>query len=128
MAEQTPAEKPPADQPKLTETGLAPNVAGLLCYVLWWVSGLVFLMLEPKNDFVRFHAKQSVIVFGAIFVIMIGVGILVWIPILGYIFDAINWVIGAIAFVLWIVLMVKAYQGARYKIPWAGERAERWRV
>ena len=128
MAEQTPAEKPPADQPKLTETGLAPNVAGLLCYVLGWISGLIFLLLEPKSDFIRFHAKQSIIVFGALNIIAIGLGILGWIRILGFVFGAINWVIGAIAFVLWIVLMVKAYQGARYKIPWAGERAERWRV
>ena len=49
-----------------TSTGLTENVAGLLCYVLGWVSGIVFLIIEPENKFVRFHAFQSIIVFGLI--------------------------------------------------------------
>ena len=47
-----------------TSTGLDENVAGLLCYVLGWISGIVFLLIEPENKFVRFHAIQSIIVFG----------------------------------------------------------------
>ena len=49
-----------------TSTGLDENVAGLLCYVLGWVSGLVFILIEQENNFVRFHAMQSIIVFGAL--------------------------------------------------------------
>ena len=98
-----------------TSTGLTENVAGLLCYVLGWVSGLVFLLLEKENKFVRFHAIQSIIVFGIIFLVAI---ILSWIPWVG----TIIWLLGV---VLWIVLMVKAYQGAKYKIPWAGNIAEK---
>ena len=45
---------------------LEPNVAGLLCYVGGWISGVIFLLLEQKNKFVRFHAIQSIIVFGAL--------------------------------------------------------------
>ena len=49
-----------------TSTGLAENVAGMLCYVLCWISGVVFLVIEPSNKFVRFHAMQSILVFGGL--------------------------------------------------------------
>ena len=45
-----------------TSTGLDENVAGLLCYILGWITGIVFLVIEPDNKFVRFHALQSIIV------------------------------------------------------------------
>ena len=102
-----------------TSTGLDENVAGLLCYVLGWVSGIIFLLLERENKFVRFHAIQSIVVFAVLSVAGIILG---WIPILGGAFSAI---IGVLSFILWIVLMVKAYQGSRYKLPWAGDFAER---
>lgn len=51
-------------QAKKTSTGLDENLAGLLCYVGWWVSAIVFLIIEPENRFVRFHAIQSLVVFG----------------------------------------------------------------
>lgn len=103
-----------------TSTGLQENVAGLLCYVLGWISGIVFLILEPKNKFVRFHAFQSIVVFGAITVASM---ILTWIPFIGWIFGTI---IGIVAFILWIVLIVQAAQGLLYKLPWAGDLAEKW--
>jgi uncharacterized membrane protein len=110
-----------------TSTGLEANVAGLLCYVLWWVSGLVFLLLEKENRFVRFHAMQSIVTFGAITVVSIVLSILAAIiPFIGFIFGILNVIIGLLAFVLWIVLMVKAYQGETYKLPWAGDQAEKW--
>ncbi len=65
-----------------TSTGLEENVAGLLCYVLGWVSGVILLLVESQNPFVRFHAAQSIIVFGvaniawAIFNWLPGVGVL----------------------------------------------------
>jgi uncharacterized membrane protein len=102
-----------------TSTGIEPNVAGLLCYVLGWVSGLVFFILEKDNKFVRFHAMQSIVTFGALTVVNF---ILMFIPIIGWI---ISWLIGVLAFILWIVLMIKAYQGQKYKLPWAGEIAEK---
>ena len=102
-------------QMEKTSTGLDENVAGLLCYVLGWISGIVFLLIESENKFVRFHAIQSIIVFGILSVAGI---ILNWIPFIG-------WVVPAVVFILWVVLMVKAYQGTRYKIPWAGNLAEK---
>jgi len=103
-----------------TDVGLEENVAGLLCYVLGWVSGIVFLILEPKNKFVRYHAIQSIIVFGAI---TIASAILSWIPFIGVFF---GWALSVLAIILWIVLMVKAYQGKKYKLPVSGNMAEKW--
>lgn len=102
-----------------TSTGLEPNVAGLLCYVLGWVSGVVFLLLEREDKFVRFHAIQSIVVFGAINIAYL---ILFSIPIIGFAFGYILYVLG---FVLWIVLMIRAYQGEKIKMPWAGDFAEK---
>ena len=103
-----------------TSTGLTENVAGLLCYVLGWVSGIVFILIERENKFVRFHAMQSIIVFGAL---TIANFILDWIPFIGAFFA---WIIPVIGFILWIVLMVKAYQGTKFKLPWSGNLAEKW--
>ncbi|MCK4331215.1 MAG: DUF4870 domain-containing protein [Dehalococcoidia bacterium] len=102
-----------------TSIGLEANVAGLLCYVLGWISGLVFLLIEKENKFVRFHAMQSIIVFGVLSVASIVLG---WIPVLNLVIVPLISVLGL---VLWIVLMVKAYQGEKYKLPWAGDLAEK---
>ena len=102
-----------------SSTGLEANVAGLLCYVGWWVSGLVFILIEKESKFVRFHAIQSIYVFGVITIAMIVLG---WIPVLGAVLTGLIWVLGV---VLWIILMIKAYQGAMFKLPWAGDLAEK---
>jgi len=102
-----------------TSIGLSENVAGLLCYLLGWISGIVFILLEPENKFVRFHAIQSIVVFGVLNVTGLILG---WMPVIGGFFAFILSVLG---FILWIVLMVKAYQGNKYKLPWAGDFAEK---
>ena len=102
-----------------TSMGLTENVAGLLCYVLGWVSGLIFLLIEGENKFVRFHAIQSIAVFG---ILTVAGTVFSWIPVIG---GFLWWVTGALSFILWIVLMVKAYQGTKYKLPWAGDFAEK---
>ena len=63
-----------------TSTGLKPNVAGLLCYLGAWITGIIFLILEQKNNFVKFHALQSIITFGALTVLG---AVLKWIPFVG---------------------------------------------
>ncbi|MEE9233698.1 MAG: DUF4870 domain-containing protein [Nitrospirales bacterium] len=108
-----------------TSLGLTENVAGLLCYVLGWISGLVFLLAEQENKFVRFHAVQSIVTFGGISIISIALSILGIIPFFGIFFDISNWMLGALTFVLWIVLMIKAFQGTKYKLPLAGDFAEK---
>ena len=102
-----------------TSTGMEENVAGLLCYLLGWITGIIFLILEKDNKFVRFHAIQSIVVFGIITVAQL---ILRWIPFVGWILSIL---ISILAFILWIILMVKAFQGIKYKLPWAGNFSEK---
>jgi uncharacterized membrane protein len=102
-----------------TSTGLKENVAGLLCYLLGWITGLIFIIIEKDNKFVRFHAMQSIVVFGVLTIASI---ILSWIPFIGWV---LSWLISVLAFILWIILMIKAYQGEKYKLPWAGNFAEK---
>ncbi len=102
-----------------TSTGLEPNIAGLLCYVGGWISGIIFFVLEQKNNWVRFHAAQSIVVFSAVTIAGVLLGL---IPVAGSAFASIISIIG---FILWIILMVKAYHGERFKIPWAGGIAEK---
>ena len=110
---------------KTSSTGLDSNIGGLLSYVLGWITGLIFFLIEEKDEFVRFHAMQSLIVFGAITVVSIVLGILFMIPFIGPILGAFFWIATV---VLWIILMVKAYQGERYKLPIAGNLAEKYSV
>jgi len=102
-----------------TSTGLSPNVAGLLCYVAGWITGIIFLVLEKRNKFVRFHAAQSIVVFGIITVAGTVLGL---IPVVGVAFSSI---IGITGFIVWIIMMVKASSGEWYKLPWAGDVAEK---
>ena len=105
--------------PAGTSTGLSPNIAGLLCYVAGWVSGIIFLVLEQRNKFVRFHATQSIIAFGTLTVAGIILGL---IPVVG---GAFSLIIGIIGFIVWIIMIVKASSGEWYKLPWAGDVAEK---
>src|SRR5215213_3590924 len=91
-----------------TSSGLDENIAGAAAYALGWITGIVFLMTEPANRFVRFHALQSIIVFGGLS--------LAW-------FIALV-LIPPLSAVLWLLLMFKAYQRQRFKLPFAGDIAE----
>lgn len=101
-----------------TSTGLEPNVAAVLSYVLGFITGIIFLLIEEKNRFVRFHAMQSIFFSGSLLIINIVLSV---IPFLGW---GISWLISVLAFVVWIVLMIKAYQNERYKLPIIGDLAE----
>src|ERR1017187_7025037 len=70
------AQPPVAPMAAAPASGLQENVAGLLCYVLGWLTGIIFLLID-KRPFVRFHAAQSLVVFGALFVVRIGVGMII---------------------------------------------------
>jgi uncharacterized membrane protein len=98
--------------------GLAENVAGLLCYALGWVTGLIFLLID-KRPWVKFQAAQSIAVFGGLTIIRIG--LLFMSHFLGW---AIFGLIGLVSLVLWIFLMVKAYQHETVRIPIAADIAD----
>jgi len=97
-----------------SSTGLEENVAGFFCYLLGFITGIVFLVVEKQSSFVRFHAKQSTITFLVLFVISLILG---WIPVVGFL-------IVMFSLVLWLLLMIKALQGQRYKLPIIGKMAE----
>ena len=109
----------------VTSTGLQENVAGLLSYLLGWLTGIIFLLID-KRPFVRFHAAQSIVVFGGLTIIRVILGVLVMGGgIIGYslwgILITCVWLLGL---VLWIVLMVMAYQGKRFEVPIAAPIAK----
>lgn len=113
------------DQGK-TSSGLQANVAGLLCYLLGAITGIIFYLIEKDNKFVRFHAMQSIVVFGALLVLNIVISFLM--PMLGplAVFAIpLAALLGLLGLVLWILLMVKAYQGELFKLPIAGDIAEK---
>src|ERR1700688_3294082 len=57
-----------------TQSGMSENVAAFLCYLVGWVTGIIFFLID-KRPFVRFHAAQSIVVFGGLHVINIVIGI-----------------------------------------------------
>jgi uncharacterized membrane protein len=102
-----------------SSTGLSENVAGALCYLLGWITGLIFLLVEKQSTFVRFHAMQSLMAFGLLAVASI---VLQFIPWLGV---ALGFVLSILGLALWIMCMVQAWQGRRWKVPLVGDEAER---
>ena len=102
-----------------TASGLDQNVAAALSYALGWITGVLFLLTEPANTFVRFHAMQSTIVFVALSLICV---LLQIVPLLGMLIAVV--VVIPLSAVLWLLLMFKAYQGERFKLPFAGDMAE----
>lgn len=102
-----------------TTTGLDANFAAALAYAAGWVSGLAFYFLEQDNKFVRFHAMQSMAVFGALSLAWM---LALSIPYLGWIVAFL--VLPPLSAVLWLILMYKAYQGDTFKVPGAGDWAE----
>lgn len=107
--------------PPLTEkssTGLDANVAAALCYLAWFVTGIIFLVVEKDSKFVKFHAMQSVI----LFLPMAVVQMVLWsIPFLGWLLGFFLWIASLL---VWLVLMFKAFQGERFKLPVVGDLAE----
>jgi len=98
------------DEKEQSSTGLDENVAGFFCYLLGFVTGIVFLVVEKKSSFVKFHARQSTITFLIILALS-------WIPVIGFLF----WILGIF---LWLLLMIKTLQGQKYLLPIVGKMAE----
>jgi uncharacterized membrane protein len=104
-----------------SSTGLDANLAALLCYAAGWITGIVFFVLEKDSKFVKFHAMQSIVVFLSLTVFWY---VLVWIPFIGWLFFFLSPIVFLLSLVLWILLMVKAYNGEKFKLPIAGDIAE----
>jgi uncharacterized membrane protein len=102
-------------------TGLSQSVSVLLAYLFSWVSGLVFLLIEKENGFVRFHAAQS-IVLGLVFTGVSAIlAILSAIPIIGLVFSLASALVAVGFLVATVVLMIEAYQGTTIRLPVIGK-------
>lgn len=104
---------------KKTSLGMDEHIEGMLCYLLLWLTGAFFLILEKKSDYVRFHAMQSLLVFILLSVLALILG---FIPVLGQLLSGI--IIPLVILFLWILLMAMAFKGERFKIPFIGHFAE----
>ena len=120
---------------------LEENIASLLCYLVVWITGFIFYFLEKENKTVRFHALQSILTFlpltilgyilgwigapkvsyggygwwGTGVTVDPGIPALVWA----------SWGVNILMFVLWLILIIKAYQGEKFKLPIVGDIAEK---
>ena len=105
---------------KKSSTALDENVAAFLSYLLGFITGFVFYWEEKKSEFVRFHALQSIVIFIPVCIILLALG---WVPVLGTLLKI-------LAAILWVFLMVRAYSGQTYKVPFIGaiasDAAKRW--
>lgn len=113
-----------------SSTGLPPHAAAALSYLAWWLSGLLFFLVERENRFVKFHAAQALVGLGAIWAL----GLMLWVVALAALFVSAMafkvllylaygvWVAGLIA---WGLCLVRAWQGEEFELPWAGSIARR---
>ncbi len=107
--------------------GLDDNVAGMLAYVTI-IPAILFLVMEPYNKrrFVRFHAFQCLFLCIALIVLSVALQILWHIPLLGWAVGLLLWpLVGLGELILWIILLMKAYQGQMFKLPMIGDMAEK---
>jgi uncharacterized membrane protein len=117
--------------PVAAGTAMSSNVAGLLCYILGFITGIIFLVIEPykKDKFVRFHAFQSIffnvalIVFWIAYTIVATILGFVSLGILAMVMGLVGLLISLAVLAYWIFLMYKAYNNELYKIPFIGDLA-----
>jgi uncharacterized membrane protein len=105
------------------QSGMSENVAAFLCYLVGWITGIIFFLID-KRPFVRFHAAQSIVVFGGLHIINIIIGIVFGAGMMmmgGFgafgMGAALYGLVSLVAFILWILLMVKAYQHEKFEVP-----------
>jgi uncharacterized membrane protein len=111
-----------------TSMGMEPNIEAGLSYVLTWVTGLIFFLMEKQNRFVRFHAMQSILFFGGLTVINIILTVIgsFGVPGVGLITALVSWAVGIVGLVGYIVLLINGFQGKYFKLPIVGDYAEKY--
>jgi uncharacterized membrane protein len=131
--QQQPYGQPQYNQPSAPAGGLEENVASALCYLFSFVTGLIFLVIEPfnKNRTIRFHAFQAI--FFGVASIVLNIGLSTFIAIMSRflpyavrgLLGLISLAVGLLLFAVWIFLMYKAYNRERFKLPIIGDLAEK---
>jgi uncharacterized membrane protein len=106
------------DNVKKTSLGMDENIEAALSYLLGFITGILFFVLEKDSKFVKFHAMQSI----AVFVALVVINTILTLTIVGIVLLPL---IALLGFILWIVLMYKAYNGEKFKLPFVGDFAEK---
>jgi uncharacterized membrane protein len=118
---------PPIGSP--AQSQMSENLAATLSYALGWLTGLIFYLID-KRPYVRFHAAQSIVVFGGLHILTFIIGAFFGLSILtggfaGFSMGlALYRILDVLALVLWVVLMIKAHQGERFRVPVAAGLSE----
>ena len=113
-----------------TSTGVDARVSALLCYIAWWVSGLIFLVIEQRHRGVRFHAAQSMVVFGGLSIVIALLSVLsvAMLLVSGGAFAAVRLIaelVWILSVILWLVVMIKTFNGETVRVPGAAGIATR---
>jgi len=116
-----------------TSSGLNENVAGALSYLVGFVTGFIFYLVEKDNRFVRYHAAQSIFVFGLVFVLVVFLDLMGFLGVLpvfgwfiGFFVGLMQILLGLLAFVLWVYLMYSAFLGEWTRVPFVSGWVERF--
>jgi uncharacterized membrane protein len=110
----------------LSKTDTNRNLVAALSYFLGFITGIIILLVEKDDKYIRFHAMQSTVIFGALFVFNLVLSIIFGgLSFLGFVATLVNSVITVASIIVWIVSMIKAYQGQVFKWPVAGDFAEK---
>jgi len=108
---------------EITTSNSNEKLVGALGYLVGPITGILLLLIERKNQYIRYHAMQSTLVFGGIFLLQLVLG---FVPILGWLIALIlSPLIFLTTFLLWLVLMFKAYSGEKYHLPYFGNLADK---
>lgn len=102
-----------------TSLGLTPNVTAALSYALWLIGGIIVYLIEKENRFVRFHAMQSIMMFGSLLIFSIMLGFIPVINLLAAFFMPV------VVLICWIFGIIKASKGEYFKFPFIGDLAEK---
>jgi uncharacterized membrane protein len=113
-----------------TSTGVDPRLSALLCYAAWWLSGLIFLIIEQQDRTVRFHAAQSLVLFGGFSIVIAALSFasVAMLMVSSGAFQAARMLVYLVwlaAVAIWLLLMYRTYQGQTWRVPLAGDLAAR---
>ena len=105
-----------------TTTGLDSRLASVLCYSVWWVTGGLFLLLERQHRTVRFHAAQSLVLFGSVSVLLVALGAVSALALVvsSQTYQGVRFLadlLWAGAAILWLVLVLRAWRGEAWRVP-----------
>jgi uncharacterized membrane protein len=105
-----------------TTTGLDVRLASVLCYSVWWVTGGLFLLLERQHRTVRFHAAQSLVLFGSVSALLLALGAVSALALVvsGPSYQVVRFLADLLwggAAILWLLLVLRAWRGELWRVP-----------